>query len=476
MATAQADALPKYVLAAWKLEARRVEKPETQAKEVAAAENIDASSLDRLAKYLGRRQPTGSAMSDWGKHLARRPGATEPPAEVHKMAETFRGQVKDAIAQPTGKMKTDLVNALFGDKGVFPVTDVDAARSMTPARRATYDQLKTEHAGLAKSAPPPVPTAHGLTDTTPVDLKVAIRGNPSKPGAVAPRRFLRVLAGDDAKRFTDGSGRRELAEAIADPKNPLTARVFVNRIWQQHFGRGIVGTPSNFGALGERPTHPELLDWLAATFVESGGSVKALHRQIVLSETYRRSATHDARNDETDAGNRYLWRANRRRLPVEAWRDALLAVGGRLDATLGGPTLNLDVPDNVRRTVYAKVSRHDLSGLLRLFDFPDANITSERRVETTVPQQQLFVLNSPFVLAQAKSLAARLDAEAGDDSARVRRAYELAFGRSPTKEEVSLGVRYLQAADGPDAGPNKLSRRERYCQALLASNEFLYVD
>jgi hypothetical protein len=305
---------------------------------------------------------------------------------------------------------------------------------------------------------------------------VAVRGNPSKPGDVAPRRFLRIVAGDDPKRFTDGSGRRELAEAIADPRNPLTARVFVNRIWQQHFGRGIVGTPSNFGQLGERPTHPELLDWLAAAFVESGGSVKALHRQIVLSETYRRAAVHEPKNEEIDADNRYLWRANRRRLPVEAWRDALLAVSGRLDPSLGGPTLNLDAPDNVRRTVYAKVSRHDLNGLLRLFDFPDANITSERRVETTVPQQQLFVLNSPFVLAQAKALAARLDAEAADDSARVRRAYELVFGRPASEEEVSLGVRYLGTVDAADATQNKLTRRERYCQALLASNEFLYVD
>jgi hypothetical protein len=180
-------------------------------------------------------------------------------------------------------------------------------------------------------------------------------------------------------------------------------------------------------------------------------------------------------NEGIDADNRYMWRANRRRLSVEAWRDSLLAVSGRLDATLGGPTTNLDNADNVRRTVYAKISRHDLNGLLRLFDFPDANITSEKRVETTVPQQQLFVLNSPFIVNQAKALAARLDKEAKEDSSRIRLAYELAFGRPPSEEEVSLGVRYLQAADA-EADKNKLTRRERYCQALLASNEFLYVD
>jgi len=234
-----------------------------------------------------------------------------------------------------------------------------------------------------------------------------------------------------------------------------------------------------------------LLDWLAATFVESGGSVKALHRQIVLSETYRRSSNAefgtrsaerqtDPRSEvrdpnSIDADNRYLWRANRRRLTVEAWRDSLLAVSGRLDPSFGGPTTNLDSADNARRTVYAKISRHELNGLLRLFDFPDANITAEKRVETTVPQQQLFVLNSPFMVAQAKALAARLAEEAADDAGRVRRAYELAFARPATEGEVSLGLRYLHTTDAA-GGQNKLTRWERYCQAILASNEFLYVD
>jgi mono/diheme cytochrome c family protein len=471
---AKADDLPKYVLAAWKLEARRLEKPDAPASEVAREGKLDGPTLDRLSKYLGRKN-IAAAMSDWGKHLPRKPGEADPPAEVKKMAEAFRTEVKAAVAKPPQGKTGDMVNALFGDKGVFPMKDEDVAAGMSPDRKAAYEKMKAEQAELAKTAPPPVTVTHGLVETTPTDLKVALRGNPNKPGEVAPRRFLQVLSGTNPKRFTEGSGRKELAEAVADPKNPLTARVFVNRIWQQHFGRGIVGTPSNFGSLGERPTHPELLDFLAATFVESGGSVKALHRQIVLSETYRRAAVPDARNDTIDADNRYLWRANRRRLTVEAWRDSLLAVSGRLDPSFGGPTTNLDAADNARRTVYAKVSRHELNGLLRLFDFPDANITAERRVETTVPQQQLFVLNSPFMVAQAKALAQRLATEAADDTARVRRAYELAFARPATEEEVSIGVRYLQTADAP-GGPNKLSRRERYCQALLASNEFMYVD
>jgi hypothetical protein len=470
---AKADELPRYVLAAWKLEARRLENADLPAGAVAKEEHLDGQTLDRLSKYLGKKN-VAAAMSDWGRHLPKKSDAVAP-TEVTKMAEAFRAEVKAAVGKPPSGKPNDMITALFGDKGVFPLKDEDVAAGMSPEHKATYEKMKTEQAELAKRAPPPVTVTHGLLESTPTDLKVAIRGNPNKPGDVAPRRFLHILAGDNPKKFTDGSGRRELAEAVADPRNPLTARVFVNRIWYQHFGRGIVGTPSNFGSLGERPTHPELLDWLAATFVESGGSLKALHRQIVLSETYRRAAVPDAKNESIDADNRYLWRANRRRLTVEAWRDSLLAVSGRLDPSFGGPTTNLDAGDNRRRTVYAKISRHELNGLLRLFDFPDANITSEKRVETTVPQQQLFVLNSPFMIAQAKGLAERLEKEAADDTGRVRRAYELTFARPATAEEVSLGVQYLQARDA-ETGPNKLTRRERYCQALLASNEFLYLD
>jgi Protein of unknown function (DUF1553)/Protein of unknown function (DUF1549)/Planctomycete cytochrome C len=470
----KADDLPRYILAAWKLEARRLEKSDLSAAAVAKDEKLDGPTLDRLTRYLGKKT-AATAMSDWSKHLPRKPGDTDPPAEVKKMAEAFRAEVKAAVAKPQGKAE-NMVNALFGDGGVFPLKDADVAAGMSPDRKATYDKMKAEQVELAKKAPPPVAVTHGLVESAPTDLKVALRGNPNKTGDVAPRRFLHILAGDNPKKFTDGSGRKELANAIADPKNPLTARVFVNRIWQQHFGRGIVGTPSNFGSLGERPTHPELLDWLAATFVENGGSVKDLHRQIVLSETYRRAAVPNISDEAVDADNRYLWRANRRRLTVEAWRDSLLAVSGRLDPTFGGPTTNLDSADNARRTVYAKISRHELNGLLRLFDFPDANITSERRVETTVPQQQLFVLNSPFMVAQAKALSNRLEKEATDDSARVRRVYELAFARPATEGEVSLGVRFFQTHDGADSKQNRLTRRERYCQAILASNEFLYLD
>ncbi len=336
-------------------------------------------------------------------------------------------------------------------------------------------EMQAELEKLKKSAPPAPPMAHALAEAAPADMHVYVRGNPAQQGDVAPRRFLRVLAGDDPPHFTKGSGRLELANDIASKDNPLTARVIVNRVWAWHFGRGIVGTPSNFGQLGERPTHPELLDDLAARFVENGWSLKWLHREIMLSATYQQSSEASPKARETDPDNRLLSHVNRRRLEVEAYRDALLMVSGQLDQSFGGPTVDLSSAQDRRRTVYCKVSRHELNGLLRLFDFPDANITSERRTVTTVPQQQLFVLNSPFVIAQAKALAARVAGKGRDDTERVRTAYLLAYGRPATDAELALARRYLASKDD-SAEKNALTRWERYAQALLAANEFLYVD
>jgi Protein of unknown function (DUF1553) len=302
-------------------------------------------------------------------------------------------------------------------------------------------------------------------------MKVYIRGNPATPGDPAPKGFLQVLANPQRKPGADFT-RLDLANAIASPDNPLTARVFVNRVWAWHFGRGLVNTPSNFGALGDRPSHPELLDWLAVEFVNHGWSVKWLHRQIMLSRVYQLSSEPLAAS-QSDAANVYLWRSNRRRLDVEGWRDSLLFVSGNLDEKMGGPTYDLKDPNAKRRTVYAKVSRHELDGLLRLFDFPDANVTADKRNSTTVPQQQLFALNSEFMVAQAKSFAARVEKTASDDEQRVKQAYRLAFTRDPDPRELRIGLAFLKLPVRPD---DKLTRWQQYAQALLASNEMMYVD
>lgn len=369
---------------------------------------------------------------------------------------------------------SDLISKVLGKDGPFAVSDKDLEQILEPKVRVEYQQLKEGLDEARNSAPPMYPIAHSYAEGNVADMKIFVRGNPANQKGIAPRRFLTILATEKNEPYKVGSGRKELAQEIASPTNPLTARVMVNRIWQHHFGRGIVATASNFGQLGERPTHPDLLDYLASVFVETGWSVKEIHRQIMLSATYQLSSDSHTQNMEIDADNQFLWKMNRRRLDVEAWRDALLEVSGQLDRSFGGPSTNLADPNNVRRTVYAKVSRHELDNLLRLFDFPDANITSAARSETTVPQQQLFVLNSPFMIQRAKAFAARVTSEAGDDvREQIRRAFELAYGRPPSSAEVEPGLAYLLGTDEENV---TLSRWERYAQVLLAANEFMYLD
>jgi hypothetical protein len=302
------------------------------------------------------------------------------------------------------------------------------------------------------------------------DIAMHTRGNPNRPGPVVPRRFLTVLSPEGAKPFTQGSGRLELAKAIVTDGAPLAARVIVNRVWAHHFGRGLVDTPSDFGHQGERPSHPELLDDLAARFVANGWSLKWLHREIMLSAAYRQSSSPDADKQTVDPDNRWLWRMNRRRLEVEAWRDAMLAVSGTLSPELGGPPQDLTDANNHRRTLYGTVRRHDLTDLLRLHDFPDPLIHSAVRVPTTTPLQQLFTLNGPLPRQQAAALAKRLEADVPEGGeAGVRRAYELLFNRVPTAKELKLALAFV--GEKPDA-----AAWSRYAHVLLGSNEFLFID
>ena len=337
-------------------------------------------------------------------------------------------------------------------------------------------------------------------------MQVFVRGNPLKLGEPAPPGFLRILrpAGEPTPAAPSGAEpaaaaaftRLELAQAIADPQNPLTARVFVNRVWHYHFGRGIVATLSNFGKLGATPTHPELLDTLAAGFIKSGWSVKWLHREIMLSAAYRSSSATTAENLAKDSDNQFLWRMTPRRLDVEAWRDAVLSVAGRLDPQVGGPSLNLaepavreipnfptfsrlngldvDDPAHGRRSIYCIVSRYAPNPALVLFDFPEPNVTSDSRGTTTIPQQQLFVLNSRFMLEMGRAFAQRLEQAAATDGERLKLAWRLAYGRELTEAEAATGVQFLQSTEAADPA-DKLSRWQQLCHALLASNEFAFV-
>jgi hypothetical protein len=319
----------------------------------------------------------------------------------------------------------------------------------------------------------PKDALHIVSEGKPADMNVFARGDVNSKGPVVPRHFLRVLCAGEPSTYTQGSGRLELARSIVSRDNPLTARVFVNRVWGQFFGRPLVSTPSNFGALGERPTHPELLDDLATRFMDAGWSLKWLQREIVLSAAYQQSSQADERQTGIDPENRLLSRMNRRRLSVEAWRDAVLAAAGRLDAAVGGPSIDPTDVQQHRRTVYSRISRLSLNPLLAIFDFPDPNIHADRRVETTTPLQKLFVMNNPYMVRQAEALTDRLTAVSGishsADEQFIQAAYQILYGRPAEAAEIRLGLEFLQASD-----PN--ARRKQYAQVLLAANEMLYID
>ncbi|MBN72010.1 MAG: hypothetical protein CME32_22355 [Gimesia sp.] len=288
----------------------------------------------------------------------------------------------------------------------------------------------------------------------PRDLNVFIRGNAANLGKLVPRRFVRVLSDGKPEPFQNGSGRLELAQQIASRDNPLTARVMVNRVWQHHFGEGLVDTPSNFGSTGSRPSHPELLDDLAVWFMDQGWSIKKLHRLIMLSATYQQASNvepTEAQKKE-DPNNRLLTHFNRRRLEAEVYRDSLLAAGNNLDPAQAGPSGDIDDASFQRRGVYATVSRHKLSTFLQSYDFPDPAIHAARRSKTTTPLQQLFVLNSPFVRQQAQLLAKRYEVESSEQ--RIDAVYRTLFSRAPTSNEVQIGLQFIeQAANGTTPSP-----------------------
>ncbi|MEE8164374.1 MAG: DUF1549 and DUF1553 domain-containing protein, partial [Myxococcota bacterium] len=263
------------------------------------------------------------------------------------------------------------------------------------------------------------------------DLNVFERGQVDAKGPLVRRRFLRVLSSGEPQPFENGSGRADLAAAIVDRGNPLTARVIVNRIWALHFGQGLVSTPSNFGILGDKPSHPKLLDDLAVRFMDAGWSIKWLQQEIVLSAAYCQSSDIVQRKQAKDPANRLLWRMSRRRLDVESWRDALLVFSGRLDLGLGGKSFDVVDADSRRRTLYGRISRFQLDQTLALFDFPDPNVHAEKRTKTTTPIQKLFALNSPFMVRQAEGLAKRLlsSGEGTADSSRIELAYRLVYAR-----------------------------------------------
>lgn len=440
--------------------------------------------------------------------------------------DVFRGQSPKSLgevaslygfvfAKPDPAWQSKL-NSLLADVAINVVPNRQRVRYL--ALREQFDRLELTHAG----SPPRAMLL--LESPTPKDSPIFVRGEVGNKGDVVPRRFLEILSGPNRPAFTEGSGRWQLAQAIASTNNPLTARVMVNRVWLHHFGEGLVPTPDDLGNQSSPPSHPELLDWLAARFMKEGWSLKQLHRHILLSNTYRQSSDATAAQAAKDPANRWLSHANIRRLEYEPLRDSILFVSGKLDLSLGGKPVdlsegthhssrrggalaerlgkNLSLSTAPRRSVYGFIDRVDLLEVLNTFDFANPSICSGKRYETTVPQQALFLMNSPLVAEHAREITeqAGFSAQSTDED-RIRFLYRLLFQRAPTREELALGKGFIEqwtpeeavvATPAPAAGPVKRRLRDRlsapkvqppkslpkwaeYTHALLMTTEMSFV-
>ena len=334
----------------------------------------------------------------------------------------------------------------------------------------------------------------------PRDTNVYLRGDRNKKGAVAPRQFLEILAGPDRQPFYEGSGRRELALAIANRTNPLTPRVLVNRVWLHHFGAGIVSSPDDFGNMAEKPTHPELLDWLSMRFMDDGWSLKKLHKRILMSATYRQSANPQVNALvaqkgavdplKVDAANKYLWHANLRRLDFESIRDSMLMLTGKMDTTLGGRPVNItEDPISYRRSIYGYIDRERLSDLQSQFDFADPDMANSKRGSTIVPQQALFFMNNELSIVVARAVAARPEVTgASSEDVRIAQLYKIMYQRSPTVAELKFARDFVRKVAGfidepvakakpaPIAKAPKPTARELMNKPLLPSAPLVAVE
>ncbi len=492
----------RYLMASWE----HLGPKKIPAADAARNAGLDPETLERWIHYIGIPAKQHPFLKPWEKLLAEGADETSMRAEAEKFQEFAVQTIEDKkrideynkavsygykaapmLGDVVGKtmdrarfmLWQDLVaegnprpNVATTDPkvdGILYYKGETVERFMPESWRDHLASMRKRLKILKSQLPPQYPYLSVIEDVPkPQNLHVFIRGNAQNPGIEAPRAFLTALRQCAPEPFQKGSGRLELAEAITSPNNPLTARVIVNRIWERHFGYGIVRTPSNFGMAGDRPADSELLDYLASRLIEDKWSIKTLQREIMLSAAYALSSEGSPANEAVDEENRFHWRFNEQRLDIEALRDSIFFTAGDLDETTGGPATPLELSRNHRRTIYGVVSREYLSTMLSLFDFPNPNLTSENRVSTTVPSQRLFLLNSDMMIKQSSALCERIAKDAGADSgARIRRAYSLLFQREPTPKEIDLGLVFLQT--GPDAWP-------QYAQALLASNEFLYEE
>lgn len=539
----------RYMMAAWNV----VGEPEMELQKAADEAKLDLETLQRWIRWLGKEPKHYPYFADWQAMIADSGGSEE---RAQELADGFQRQLLTLVVEqeelkeknewiiargtdvPPDERKSvpmpndfesffdkhqlelaslpreefNLLIDLFErdldgkedlyspDPGLFVFKKWGLERRLATTATAHVRAARAEIEKLKEELPERSPFVLGVKDKEEAevtDLELHLRGSPTNLGPKVPRHFLRVLSEEAPALFSEGSGRLQLAIAIAG--HPLTSRVLVNRVWRWHFGTGIVETPSNFGRIGDRPSHPELLDHLARRFEDSGRSIKALHREIMLTDAYQRSTENSKKNYAKDPGNRLYWRANRRRLDAEAVRDTLLFVSGNLDEELGGPSLEIADENNNRRTVYSRVSRFRLDDYLQTFDFANPSLTIGKRFATNVPQQSLYFMNSEFVERQAKNLRNRLEGKPPDESGEkddesesaakdesapeldlsdeemIALAYNYVYSRQATAEEIGLGKSFLASsrkAASDDTGTEWI----QYARVLFSANEFRFLE
>ena len=413
--------------------------------------------------------------------------------------DLYEESKKTAPAEKLSTDKTELLAIVTSQECPIWFPRRDTPDHMSRPEKDRYGSLVSNLDKLAANATnaPPARAMVVADLPEPYESRVFRRGNPSRPGEPAPRGFVRVLSGEAPRPFANGSGRLELARAITSPTNPLTARVLVNRVWMHHFGEPLVATTTDFGTRSTPPANPALLDWLAQDFMASGWSLKHLHHVIVLSSAYQQASvaadvrrltskpkkdqslfTSAATSTDDDADNKLLSHFPRRRLDFEAMRDSLLFISGRLDTTMGGRPVDVAAdPNNERRTIYGLVDRQDLPALYRAFDFAVPDQCVERRPRTTVPQQALFALNSPFIMQQARALAGLPEIQSRQKlSDRVDALFRRVLGRHATKNETTSALHFIETANQETEPAGGLNTWEQFSQVLLISNEAIFLD
>jgi mono/diheme cytochrome c family protein len=526
MAGALAIQTSDYMVAAWHV----LSKEKKSVDETSSSAKLDPEVLQRWVDYLGKDHPY-PCLNDW-KAMMASPGSTEKQArelgdafqklvlrvraaglnvehqnEIIKakndvpdrrlLIDTNPGKFDTfdefcpgcelelkALPFNDAKLYSDVFVTQSGEQeerfkpGVLVFTGWALTRRLGPAFQEYIAAQQKQIQELDKQLKDTTyPYVNGETDKAkPVDINLNIRGNPHSLGPVIQRGFITVLSPPEKQPYSDGSGRLEFAEDIAN--HPLSARVIVNRIWKWHFGTGIVNTPDNFGVMGDKPSNPELLEYLASEFVNHGRSIKWLQREIMLSAVYQESVDESQEAHDKDGGNRLYSHFNRQRLDAEEIRDSMLFVAGDLDLkNTSGPSTDFG-EDNLRRTVFCKVSRYRLNNYLMIFDFPNPSFTAEQRFSSNVPLQELYFMNNTFVYKQAGVLAGRVENEA-NDQARMAKVYEYVFQRKPSPDELQLGLKFLSTTPerpGYSVTGEPITAWDEYARVLLSSNEFQFVD